>query len=268
MTPAKLVAAAARAERIVCLLGVAIGNDSHDFRRGAALLNQLGHHRHGRARVHEEQFKPFAKIVLSGLPVARDGKPILGAATVAKVPHFAILALLCEQVAFVITELALLRRRHHLQESRLMDVAEKVFRLNEMVAGVEITVVLQRRSVPAGWGVDAQQVAAKKGLERHIEHLNKHFAHIMANPLLEDVDEELAVLPAADGPVGYHVAGLRIKNALAASLLAPSQVCNIDRVSVSSLDNGDELDPLCAHLVAKETIDRTTVFFVGGIHRA
>lgn len=268
MTPAKLVAAAAWAERIVCLLGIAIGDDSHDFRRGAALLDQLGHHRHGRASVHEEQFKPFAKIVLSRLSVARNAKPVLGAATIAKVPHFTVLALLREQVALVITELALLRRRHHFQKSLLMDVAEQVFRFNEMVARVEITVVLQRGSVPAGWGVDAQQVAAEKGLKRYIEQLNKHLAYIMANPLLEDVDEELAVLPTADGPVGYHVAGLRVKHALATSLLTPSQVCDIDRVRVGSLDNGDELDPLCAHLVAKETINRTTVFFVCGVHRA
>ena len=75
-------------------------------------------------------------------------------------------------------------------------------------------------------------MAAKKGLQRHIEQLNKHFAHIVANPFLEDVDEELAVLPGADRPVGYHVAGLRVKDALAASLRAPSQVGNIDRVRV------------------------------------
>src|ERR1700677_4891876 len=136
-----------------------------------------------------------------------------------------------------------------------------------MVARVEVAVILQRRSVPAGWGVDAQQVAPEKSLERYIEQLNKHFAHIMTNPLLEDVDEELTVLPATDSPVGYHVAGLRVKNALAANLLTPSQVCDINRVSVGSLDDGDELNPLCTHLIAKETIDRTTVFFISGIHR-
>jgi len=169
MTPAKLVAAAARAEGIVCLLGITIGNDPHDFRRGATLLKQLGHQHHGRARMHEEQFKSFAKIVLSRLSVARDAKPVLGAATVAKVPHFTVLALLSEQVAFVITELTLFRRRHHFQKSLLMDVAEKVFGLNEMVAGVKVPVVLQRWPVPAGWGVDAKQMTAEKCFERHIE---------------------------------------------------------------------------------------------------
>ncbi len=60
MTLAKFVAAAARTKRIVCLLSIAVSDDSHDLRRRATLLQQLGHHRHRRARVHEEQFKALA----------------------------------------------------------------------------------------------------------------------------------------------------------------------------------------------------------------
>ena len=43
---------------------------------------------------------------------------------------------------------------------RLVNVAQEVARLDEVVAGIEIAVVLERRTVPACRRVDAQQVAA------------------------------------------------------------------------------------------------------------
>ena len=267
MTLAKLVATAAGTKRVVCLLSIAISDDAHHFRRRAALLQQLGHHRHRRTRVHEEQLKTLAEIVVSGLAVARNAKTVLGATTVAKIPNLAVLALLRERIAFVIAKLALLRRRHHLQKRALVNVAEQVFRLNKMVAGVKIAVVFQRRTISTGRGVDAQQVPAEKGLECHIEQLHKNFAHVMPNPLFEDVHEELPILPATNSSVGHQVARLRIEDALAIGLLAPAQICDLDRVCAGSLDNGDELHPLCAHLVAKEAIDRAAVFLVGSVHR-
>ena len=145
----------------------------------------------------------------------RTSKAILRAASVAKMPDPAVLTLLREEIAFVVAKLALLGRCHHFQKSALMDVAQQVFRFDEMVAGVEIAVILQRRAVSASRGVDAQQMAAKECLKRDIEQLNKHLAHIVTNPLLKNIDEKLSVLPAADGPVGYQVAGLGIEDAFA-----------------------------------------------------
>ena len=267
MTLAELLSATARAKCVMCLLRIAVSDDAHHFRGSATFLQQLGHHRHRRARVHEEQFKPLAEIVLSRLAIARDTKPVLRATTVAKVSNSAVLALLREQIAFVIAKLALLWRCHHLQKGALVNIAEQVFRLDEMIAGIKVAVVLQCRAVSAGWSVDAQQVAAEESFERHIEQLNKHFAHVMPNPLLENVHEELAVLPAADCSVRYHVAGLRVEDALAARLLAPAQVRDIDRVCAGALDDRDELHPLCPHLVAEETVNRASVLLVGGVDR-
>lgn len=65
------------------LLGIAIGDDSHYFGGSATFLNELRHQRHGGAGVHKEQFKPFAKIVLPLLPVARNAEAVLGTTAIA-----------------------------------------------------------------------------------------------------------------------------------------------------------------------------------------
>ena len=94
-----------------------------------------------------------------------------------------------------------------------VDVAELLARLDEMIAGVEIAVVLQRRTVAAGGGVDAQQMAAEIRFERHVEELDEDPADVAAHPFLEDVDQEAAVLLAADRALGDQVAGLRVEQA-------------------------------------------------------
>src|ERR1039457_4048037 len=110
-------------------------------------------------------------------------------------------------------------------------------------------------------------MAAEIGLERHVEHLDEDIAHSMAHPLLENVNEEAAVLFAADRARRYQVAGLRIEQALAAGLLAPALVGDIDCLLGGTLDDRDELHPLRAHLIAEETIDRAPVFLVGCVDR-
>ena len=116
----------------------------------------------------------------------------------------------------------------------LVDVAELEAWLDEMVAGVEVAVVLQRRSVAAGRRMDAQQVAAEEGLQRDVEELHEHLAHVVAHPFLEHVDEEAAVLFGADRALGDEVAGLRVEQALLPGcslqpLLAIWIVCSVAR---------------------------------------
>lgn len=111
-------------------------------------------------------------------------------------------------------------------------------------------------------------MSAEIGLKSHIEHLNKDFANVMANPLLEDIHEKVPILLAPDGAFGYQVSGLGIKQTLAAGLLAPTEVGDSDRLVGGALNDGDELQPLGAHLVAKESIDLASPFLIGGVHSA
>jgi hypothetical protein len=93
-----------------------------------------------------------------------------------------------QHVALVIPKPALLCGSHELQQVRLMNIAKLVTRFDEMIAGVNITVVFQRRTISTRRGVDTQQVAPEIGFKCYIEHLHKNFAHVMPDPLLEYVD--------------------------------------------------------------------------------
>src|SRR5216683_281349 len=111
-------------------------------------------------------------------------------------------------------------------------------------------------------------MAAEISLEGHVEHLDKNLTHVVAHPLLKNIYEEAAVLFATDRALGHEVAGLRVQQALAAGLLAPAEVGDIDGFRTGALDDGNKLHPLCTHFIAEETIDGTAVLLVGGVDRA
>jgi hypothetical protein len=131
---------------------------------------------------------------MSGFSVARRYKPVLRTTSVAQRPHITTPALRSQHVPFVIPEPALLRGTYEIHQVCLMDVAQLIARLDEVIAGVNVTVVFQRRTISARRGVDAQQVSPEISFQCHIEHLHKNFAHIVPNPLLKDLDQESAVL--------------------------------------------------------------------------
>ena len=117
-------------------------------------------------------------------------------------PDLAFLTLGGEGIALIISKFALTGRGHELQHVCLMDVSEFEAWLDEMVAGVKIAVVLQSRSVAAGRGVEAQQMAAKESLQRYVEKLHENLAHIVAYPFLEYIHEEASVLFGTDRALG------------------------------------------------------------------
>src|SRR5579872_7087157 len=80
-------------------------------------------------------------------------------------------------------------------------------------------------------------MAPEIGLKRDVEHLHKNFADVMPHPLLEDIDEEAAILFASDGALGYEISGLRVEQALAAGLLAPALVGGINCAQDVELDS-------------------------------
>ena len=179
----------------------------------------------------------------------------------------ATLALACQRIALVLAELALLGRGHEREHVRCVDVAQQETGFDEVIARVEIAVVLKRRAEAARRRVDAQQVAAEEGFERHVEELHEHVAHVVAHPLFEDIDQEAAVLFSADRALGDQVAGLCVKRSLLAGRLSPALVGDGDRLLGGALDDGDELHPLGTELVAEETVDGAAVFLIGRVDR-
>jgi hypothetical protein len=138
---AELQAASARTRLVGSTLLVRVGHARHHFGRVASLLNQCRHGLPRRGRVPEEQLQAGAQIVLARLPVAGDGETVLRAAAVAQWSDLALPALRRQRVPLVIPERALRRRRDKRQHVRLMNVAEQVLRLDEVIAGVEVAVV-------------------------------------------------------------------------------------------------------------------------------
>lgn len=83
------------------------------------------------------------------------------------------------------------------------DVAEVVFGIDVVVAGIEVAVVFEGESVAASFAEDTEGgVHAGPCFEGGIEHLDEDFSDVFPDPFVEDVGEEFSVLEGADGPLG------------------------------------------------------------------
>ena len=69
----------------------------------------------------------------------------------------------------------------------LQDIAQLVFRINEMVTGINVAVVLYGQSSPAGPPENAKAwVESHPNLKRDVKKLNKVPRDILAHPLVKD----------------------------------------------------------------------------------
>jgi hypothetical protein len=105
--------------------------------------------------VSEEQLESRAQVVVSGISVARKREAIFGTASITERPDRTTLALGSKRVALVIAEFALHGGGYELHEMSVVNVAQLITRLDEMIAGVDVAVVFQRGTVSASRGVDA-----------------------------------------------------------------------------------------------------------------
>ena len=94
--------------------------------------------------------------------------------------------------------------------------------LNEMVAGIDVAIVLEHERVAATWRDDAEVVLPEPAAERHVEGLNEDLPHIAPDPLVEDRAEETAELVRAYGALGDLRPALRIERTPAFGPAPPS----------------------------------------------
>ena len=83
------------------------------------------------------------------------GEAVFRTASVAGEPHLTVAAVLGQRVALAAPELQLAFGVDEVPERRVGDVAEVVVGFDEVVAGVDVAVVLQRHGGTAGLGEDA-----------------------------------------------------------------------------------------------------------------
>ncbi len=150
----------------------------------------------------------------------------------------------------------------------LLDVPEQVGRLDEVVAGVHVAVVLHRQGLAAGALEDAQAGLADPAAERGIKGVDEDLAYIPAHPLVEDGDQEAAVLLCLDRTLGDQVAELRVQWSVATWPLAPALVGDGQRFSCCAFNDRDELHILRLELVAEEVVDLQGMIAIGGMDSA
>ena len=145
-----------------------------------------------------------AEVVQTVFTCRRFDKPIFRTPSVANKLHFAAAAVFGECIAFIGTEFALERRIHHLLNGVFCDVAYMIVRRNEMIAGVEIAVMLNSECVAARFVEDTEAwVVAQPRFQRDIKNLHENSADVVDYPLIKDRAEEFTVLPCRDRARGY-----------------------------------------------------------------
>ena len=116
-----------------------------------------------------------------------------------------------------------------------------------MVAGEQIAVVLhrQRRTARLLENTQPGPVSRVSG-QRHVEDLHEDLPHVVPHPLLEDLDQKVAVLFGGDGAILDRI---------------PFLVAGV----VVALDDGDELHEVGLDLVAQEAVDLERMGRVGRV---
>jgi hypothetical protein len=134
----------ARAWVVAAARRVAGGIGIHDLGGRAILGEQPGHRSHRLVDVMKEALEGGAEVVEAGFAVGGAGEAVFGAAAVAREADVAFAAVARERVALVPAELLLLLGGDQVGEVTVVDVAEQVARLDEVIAGVDVAGVRAR----------------------------------------------------------------------------------------------------------------------------
>jgi len=94
--------------------------------------------------VFEENLIALTEIIQALFPIWRAEEAMLGAFTIASKTVIAFAAISRQRIVLVLAKLPLLARVDESFQWILDDVAELVLRISVVIAGVEITVVLNR----------------------------------------------------------------------------------------------------------------------------
>ena len=163
-------------------------------------------------------------------------------------------------VAFGKPELDAPPRAVDLRERRLADVAQQVFGIDEVVARIDVAVVLddQRIAARLAHRADPRLHAAPLG-QRRVEHLYEILAHVGNDPLVKHVAEETPVSLGRHGPLGQP-------RPLAFG--RDDQRAVVPRDINHMLHGRQELHVAAPHRIAEETVDLRTASLRKAVHDA
>ncbi len=235
----------------------ALAGKGDDPRRGLLLRQQVAHVIHVGFHVTEIGLQTLAERILAAAVRTRL-EAVFRTFAPAREVVFAAQAFGRQGVALRQAEVAAFFRAVDLRQGRLADIAQQVFRVDEVVARIDVAVVLDNQRVAARLThrADAWLHAAPLG-QRGVEHLHEGAAHVADDPFVEDVAQETAVAPGRDGPFGQA---------------SPFAVGRDDQRTVEALDidhvlhSRQELHVFAVHLVAEEAVDLPTAPLAEAVH--
>jgi len=188
----------------------------------------------------EEALVTGAQVVQPGFAIRGLDEAVFGTFAMASKTHIAVQAVLRQVFAFIQPEPGLVLGADHLQHVLLPDVAQQVIRLDEVVTGIQVAIVLECQAVTASLieNTHARRTHPHPVAGGRLEGLHKHFAHVILDPLIEDLDQEAAKLLWTHRAVGDCVA----------------YIVDVVAIRVDALDDRDELDPAGADFITQELI--------------
>ena len=124
------------------MLAFLLGQNLHHPGGRLFLAHKLRHDLQGPVDMAEKGLVTGAQIVQSRFTLRSRHKPVLGTLPLAGEPDLTFTARVGKAFQLVAAEGALRLRGHQLQHVSLLDIAEKIIGLHEMIAGIKIAVML------------------------------------------------------------------------------------------------------------------------------
>lgn len=159
----------------------------HHIGRRTPVFQFISHEIHVRSHVLEIPVVSGAQIVQARFSVSRYRKPVFRALSVAGKEIFAHTALRRQFLKFVIAEFLLSVAVHHFYQGVGSDIAKFVLRENEMVAGIDIAVILHHSCMSASLCHTAYSGLLSDPVgQSGIKNLNKIPPYIIAHPFIKN----------------------------------------------------------------------------------
>ena len=142
----------------------------------------------------EEKLVGRAEIIKASFTVRCADEAMFGALSIAGEAHIAFKAVPGQCVPLGVAEVFLLLDIGERSQRVVEDVAQLVFWINVVVAGIEIALVLDGQRGAAGFREDAKAgLHPEPGSQRDVEDLDESNPDVIAHPFIEDGAKKLAI---------------------------------------------------------------------------